>query len=213
MNSERPQHEIRKNNNLSDKTTDFTRAIFDSDLLKAMDFTTREIEICQYRFVDRYTFGQIAVITNLSKERCRMLEVTLLRKMKHRMPKFVEQAVSCRQRVTELEVELKRTADELNGYMPKEVENLPVLAARIQDAQLSPRATNVCHYADIHTVYDLTRLTRPQFAGMRHVGVGTMKEIDEFLTEHGVSWKTIGSQAKVQERTNKKSYTNRKTID
>jgi DNA-directed RNA polymerase alpha subunit len=65
----------------------------------------------------------------------------------------------------------------------------PLMSKNICDLGFSNRTVNCLTYADIRTVYDLTRKTRDDLLGIRNMGKKSVLEIQEFLDKNKLSLK------------------------
>ena len=65
----------------------------------------------------------------------------------------------------------------------------PLMSKNICDLRFSNRTVNCLTYADIRTVYDLTRKTRDDLLGIRNMGKKSVLEIQEFLDKNKLSLK------------------------
>jgi len=63
------------------------------------------------------------------------------------------------------------------------------MSKNICDLGFSNRTVNCLTYADIRTVYDLTRKTRDDLLGIRNMGKKSVLEIHEFLDKNKLSLK------------------------
>lgn len=67
-----------------------------------------------------------------------------------------------------------------------EIKNL--ISTSIYDLNLSARIQNMCKAADIETLADLVRIQRREFTAFRNIGEKSIKEVEAFLSIHGLTW-------------------------
>lgn len=64
----------------------------------------------------------------------------------------------------------------------------PILSRNIDEFCLSVRALNCLSYVGIHTVGDLVKYQRSDLRKLRNFGERSLNEIEDFLTEHGLTF-------------------------
>lgn len=64
----------------------------------------------------------------------------------------------------------------------------PILSRNIDEFCLSVRTSNCLSYVGIHTVGDLVKYQRSDLRKLRNFGERSLNEIEDFLTEHGLTF-------------------------
>ena len=68
---------------------------------------------------------------------------------------------------------------------------IKLLETRLQDCDLSVHTLNCLRAAELETVCDLCRCQKTDLLKLRNFGKRSLKEVEEFLEENGLSWKFI----------------------
>ena len=152
------------------------------DNIKSMTrrFNYREIEVLQYRFIEKLTLQEIGKIYGVTKDRIRQIEAKALRKlmytnekevcvMKYGMSNYIE-------RIMEPYKDLiHRMAN---------CKDVSTYSISIEDVELSTRAYNCLKRAGINTVKDLIEFkSKRGFERIRNLGKKTQREIESMLEE------------------------------
>ena len=92
----------------------------------------------------------------------------------------------------QVEIIIKTKEDKDEGtreQLPPEMEAL--LSRKTEELDLSVRTRNLLKANGIDTVRDLCRLKRTDWLKFRNGGKKSLTELDDFLTDHGLTWGMI----------------------
>lgn len=84
--------------------------------------------------------------------------------------------------------ELQGTSDGLAGVTIQKPIKDDLLSRKLTDFPLSVRSLNCLKANDINTVRDLVKLNKTDWLKFRTSGKKSLNELDDFITEHGLSW-------------------------
>ena len=84
--------------------------------------------------------------------------------------------------------ELRGTFDGLAGVTIQKPIKDDLLNRKLTDFPLSVRSLNCLKANDINTVRDLVKLNKTDWLKFRTSGKKSLNELDDFITEHGLSW-------------------------
>ena len=84
--------------------------------------------------------------------------------------------------------ELRGTSDGLAGVTIQKPIKDDLLNRKLTDFPLSVRSLNCLKANDINTVRDLVKLNKTDWLKFRSSGKKSLNELDDFITEHGLSW-------------------------
>lgn len=171
------------------------------------DITTREGDVASlyvhgtglYEICDKYglTSGMILNIVNSAVRKGtkmtflkeQLSSIDRLRTDNETLKAGIE-AVRARLREQEKEdeeIERKSLEERRKAIMERD-ELCSKLSVRIVDTMLSVRSMNVLKSMDCNTVGDICRLNKTDFLKQRNAGTKSLSEVDDFLTDMGLSW-------------------------
>lgn len=162
----------------------------------------RSRSILEGRYRDRKTLQELADEHHLTRERIRQIAAKSLRllRKKHQLQLLTSVPAAAS---AERDIEISRLEAERDSFriaydnllvekQPEEPPEVPAIAPeRILDLEissmdLSVRAYNCLHRADVKTLGEITRMTRLDLLRVRNLGAGTADEIEHKLAEYGL---------------------------
>lgn len=169
-----------------DPASNVELAGYDLRPMYELDFLTeRERQVMSYRFFDKMTLDEVAVVYGLSRERIRQIEAKALRKIRGRRNKWV---IYNKDDVYD---NVKRSLEEIKAVIDGGEVTLSTQSADICTLDLSVRAYNCLYRSGITTIQELIAFDKNQseeyangrynrtWLGIRNMGRNTLKEVHD----------------------------------
>lgn len=147
--------------------------------------TERERQVMSYRYFDKMTLDEVAVVYSVTRERIRQIEAKALRKIRARRNKW---SIYSKDEVYD---NVKRSLEEIKAVIDGGEVTLSTQSADICTLDLSVRAYNCLHRSGITTIQELIAFDKNQseeyangrynrtWLGIRNMGRNTLKEVHD----------------------------------
>jgi RNA polymerase sigma factor (sigma-70 family) len=182
----------------NDKTVDigYIERNFDENIKEVLQtLTERESKILTARFIDGYTLEAVARQEGVTRERIRQIEAKALRKLRHPSRiyylRYGKEVKELQDDITKLIGDLlikkaqllrKLANPDLIELTPEEIKG----ATSIESMNLSVRAYNILHRANVNTILQLISMSERKLMALRNMGRMSRGEIISKLAEIGL---------------------------
>ncbi len=154
--------------------------------------TDRDTDILRMILIEDKKLKEAGAKFNLTPTRISELFYRAIKRVNLRLASFTEQlenSIDMQEEINFLKSKLLHYEKKENQFFTLPSATREILFKDIEEFNLSARVVNICKHNDIDTLADLVKLSKWDFAKMRNAGKGTVREVNEFLTSKGLTWK------------------------
>jgi predicted DNA-binding protein YlxM (UPF0122 family) len=153
--------------------------------------TDRDTYILRAILVEDKTLKEVGDKFSLTPLRISQLFYRAVQRVNTRFETFIaqyENAIDLQAEVNLLRIKLQHYQSKENKIFSLSPEVREMLPQSVKSFNFSSRLLNILDAYNIDTLADLVKRRKREFAGYRNTGKHSVKEVDDFLTAHGLSW-------------------------